>query len=83
MTKSDQELSRHNGVYRFANITVSRKYVTPEQVQYALAEQKEDDIAGRSHRFLGEILLDHNWITEEQLESVLEEIGGWVKKYTA
>ncbi len=75
MTDNQPELGRHNGVYRFANIAVSRMYVTREQVQTALAEQKEDDIAGRPHRFLGEILLDNNWITEEQLESVLKEIG--------
>ena len=76
MTDNRPELGRHNGVYRFANIAVSRKYATREQVENAFAEQKEDAIAGRPHRFIGEVLLDKNWITEEQLESVLKEIGG-------
>ena len=75
MTDNQPALGRHNGVYRFTNIAVSRKYVTREHVQNALAEQKVDAIAGKPHRFLGEILLDNNWITEEQLETVLQEIG--------
>ena len=63
------------GTYRFASIAVSRKYVTPEQVQNAIVEQDEDCFRGRPPRFLGEILLENNLITEEQMESILEEMN--------
>lgn len=63
------------GTVRFASIAVSRKYVTPEQVQNAIVEQDEDCFMGRPPRFLGEILLENNLITEEQMESILEEMN--------
>jgi len=43
-------------------------------VQKALAEQVEDDIMGRPHRLLGTILREKNWITEEQVKSILTEM---------
>ena len=64
------------GTYRFRSIAISRGYISQERVENAFAEQEEDYIMGRPHRSLGEILLDNNWITEEQMESVLEEMGG-------
>jgi hypothetical protein len=63
------------GTIRFARIAVSRKYVTREQVQNAITEQDEDCITGRPHRFLGAILLENHLITEEQMESILEEMN--------
>jgi hypothetical protein len=63
------------GTVRFASIAVSRKYVTHEQVQKAIVEQDEDWFTGRPHRFLGEILLENHLITEEQMESILEEMN--------
>jgi hypothetical protein len=61
--------------YRFGSIAVLRKYVTLEQVQRALAEQMEDDVMRKPHRYLGDILLENNWITEEQMRSILVEMG--------
>jgi hypothetical protein len=61
--------------YRFGSIAVYRKYVTLEQVQRALAEQMEDNVMHKPHRRLGKILLENNWITEEQMKSVLDEMG--------
>lgn len=60
---------------RFGSIAVIRKYVTLEQVQRALAEQIEDNVHGRPHRRLGDILRENNWITEEQINSILSEMG--------
>jgi len=67
---------RDPGTYHFRSIAISRGYISQERVENAFAEQEEDYIMGRPHRSLGEILLDNNWITEEQMESVLEEMGG-------
>ena len=61
--------------HRFGSIAVSRKYVTLEQVQQALAIQVEDNVNGGKHLLLGDILLENNWITKEQVESILSEIG--------
>jgi len=69
------KLSPGIGTYRFGSIAVFRKYVTLDQVQRALAEQIEYNVTQRPHRRLGEILLEKNWITEEQMKSILDEMG--------
>jgi hypothetical protein len=69
------KLSLVIGTNRFGSIAVYRKYVTLDHVQRALAEQIEDNVMRRPHRRLSEILREHNWITEEQIQSVLEEMG--------
>ena len=61
--------------FRFGKIAFNRKYVSLEQVQRALAEQMEDDVMQKPHRLLGDILLKNNWITEEQMKSILDEMG--------
>ena len=71
-------LSPSKGSYRFGSIAVSRQYVNLGQVQRALAEQVEDDVMRRPHRLLGERLREHNWITEEQMKSILDEMCGRV-----
>lgn len=60
---------------RFGSIAIRRKYVTLEKVETALAEQLVDDVVGMPRRRLDEILLDHGWITEEQVKTVLQEMG--------
>ena len=60
--------------YRFGIIAVYRKHITIDQVKQALAEQVEDNVMGRPHRRLGEILKKHGWIKEEQRESILKEM---------
>jgi hypothetical protein len=75
MGTDPEKLYPDTRVYRFGSIAVYRKYVTLEQVQRALSEQVEDNIMHRPHRRLGDILRDNNWITEEQVKSILEEMG--------
>ncbi len=60
--------------YRFGIIAVYRKHITLDQVKHALAEQVEDNVMGRPHRRLGEILKKHGWIKEAQRESILKEM---------
>ena len=75
MGKDFDKLSPDMITYRFGRTAVYRKYVTLEQVQRALAEQMEDDVMRKTHRLLGDILLKNNWITEEQMKSILDEMG--------
>lgn len=63
------------GTFRFASIALSRNYVTPEQVYAAIAELEEEYITGRPQRFLGEVFLENHLISEDQMESILEEMG--------
>jgi hypothetical protein len=60
--------------YRFGSIAYSRGHVTLEQIQQALAEQVEDNVTGRQHRYLSTILKEKRWITAEQEESILAEM---------
>lgn len=75
MGKDHTMLSPGIRTYRFGSIAVYRNYVTLDQVQRALAEQIEDNVMRRPHRRLGEILREKGWITEEQMKSILDEMG--------
>jgi hypothetical protein len=57
-------------------MAIFRGYVTLRQVQQALAEQVEDDVKGRPHRPIGQILREKGWITKEQEESILKDMSG-------
>ena len=74
MGKFHSKLPQEAGTFRFGRIAIDRKYVTPEQLQEAIEELKDDCLTGSPYRLLGEILLDNNWITEEQVKSILEEM---------
>ena len=75
MEKDHSKIPPNMGTFRFGSIAVSRKYVTLEQVRNAIEEQEEDYITRMPHRLLGEILLENHLITEEQVQSILEEMG--------
>lgn len=75
IVKGYEKLSPDVRTYHFGSIAIYRKYVTLEQVQRALAEQREGDVMRKPHRLLGDILLKHNLITEEQMKSILDEMG--------
>ena len=59
---------------RFGEIAVERGYITDAQLQRALRTQRDDECAGRAHRFLGVILFDQDWMTSEQIEDVLTRL---------
>lgn len=75
MGRNQAKLSQGMETYRFGFIAISRGYVTLNQVQNALAEQLEDYTARRHPRSLEEILLENYLITEEQIKSILWEMG--------
>ena len=75
MKKSDFKLVHSVGSDRFGLIAFAKGYVAVGHVQRGLAEQVLDDIMGRPHRLLGDILRDNGWITEEQMKAVLVEMG--------
>ncbi len=67
----------------FGKIAVDMGFVTAEQLTDALAEQAEDSLSNRPHRFIGSILFEHGWITKDQIDFVVrrlferEELTKW------
>ncbi len=56
---------------RFGEIAVDMGFVTEEQLKEALVEQVEDNLSNHPHRFIGYILFENGWITNEQFDSAL------------
>lgn len=82
MGQDHSKLASSMPTYRFGNIAVSRGYVSLDKVQRTLAEQIEDDVMRRLHRRLGVILLQHDWITKEQMQMVLDVMGVDIEEKT-
>jgi hypothetical protein len=56
---------------KFGKIAVDMGFITAEQLTEALAEQAEDSLNNRPHRFIGNILSEKGWMTNEQVNIVL------------
>lgn len=56
---------------RFGTAAYLKRYVTLQQLHQALSEQVDDNVSGRPHRLLGQILRQRNWITEDQETEIL------------
>ena len=59
---------------RFGQIAVKMGYISGQQLKDAINEQIDDDLAGRNHRFIGNILLEKQWINLEQVDIILDEL---------
>lgn len=59
---------------RFGQIAVKLGFINAAQLKEALNEQIDDDLAGISHRFIGEILLERRWLSYEQIDIILDEL---------
>ncbi len=59
---------------RFGKIAVDMGFITAKQLKVSLVEQVEDDISNKSHRLIGQILLEKGWITDEQIDIVLNKL---------
>jgi hypothetical protein len=56
---------------RFGKIAVDKRFITAKQLNEAFVEQIEDDFSNNPHRFMGNILFEHGWITIEQVDIIL------------
>ena len=56
---------------RFGTLAVTKKYLVEEQLQQALREQVDDNLAGHPHRVIGAICFEHGWMTPAQIEEIL------------
>lgn len=67
---------------RFGCIAIERRFITPEQLKEALAEQVEDEVSNKPSRVLGIILFEKGWMSSEQIETVLMELFKYEKGLT-
>lgn len=56
---------------RFGKIAVDNGFLVAEQLQQALHEQVNDNLADRPHRVIGATCFDLGWMTPQQIEEVL------------
>lgn len=66
-----EEAIEHPRQVRFGDLAIWKGYVTPLQVFVALQEQRDDDAAGRPHRYVGDVLVERGWLSPWELEDVL------------
>ncbi len=59
---------------RFGVISVKNGFVTAGQLKTALVEQADDNIAERPHRLIGRIFFEKGWMTDNQIDTVLNEL---------
>ncbi len=59
---------------QFGKVAVDMGFITAEQLTEALAEQAEDSLSNKPHRFMGSILFEHGWITGKQIDNVVNEL---------
>ncbi len=59
---------------QFCQIALDKGFVTETQLSVAIPEQVADDISNKLHRFIGRILFEHGWITNEQINIVLDTL---------
>ena len=70
--ENDSIVNHSNGFSpKFGKIAVDMEFITAEQLTEALAEQAEDSLNNRPHRFIGKILSEKGWMTNEQVNIVL------------
>ncbi len=77
-----KNLSKRYGP-QFGKVAVDMGYINAEQLTEAISEQAEDSLSNSPHRFTGSILLEHGWITKDQIDFIvhrlfeLEELIKW------
>ena len=59
---------------RFGLIAVEKGFITPDELIAALTIQVREDIEHGTHRQLGEILLDQDRMSPNQIEAVVKAI---------
>ena len=57
---------------RFGVVAVKRGFITPEQLIEAMQTQVYEDLEGTKHRLIGEILREKGYITEFQIDDVVD-----------
>ncbi len=59
---------------QFGRIAVDLGFITEEQLKEATAQQVEEGLIYNRQRLIGNILSEHGWITDEQIDIVVFEL---------
>ena len=59
---------------RFGIISVTKGFITADQLKAALIEQADDNVKGRPHRLIGRIFFEKGWMTDDQIDKVLNDL---------
>ncbi len=62
---------------QFGKVAVDMGFITAEQLKQAIPEQVDDDLADKPHRFIGMMLFEDGWITNEQINIVYYIMRGY------
>lgn len=65
-----KNISRKYGP-RFGQIAVESGFITAAQLAEALSCQVHQELDGRGHRLIGQILFDKEWMSAPQIDQVL------------
>ncbi len=60
---------------RFGTVAIEKGYITHEQMERGLYIQQQEDEQFDRHRLIGQILVSEDWITETQVEDILETMS--------
>lgn len=69
----DKQLSKKY-CKRFGMIAIEMEFIAEKQLKQAMIKQLDDNLNNRPHKMIGEILFENNWITEEQINLVLNKL---------
>lgn len=58
---------------KFGQIAVELGYISRDELQAALTEQAELDIAGKQHRLIGTLLFNRDIMRPDQIDIVLNQ----------
>ena len=75
MPDAVEEVTSESIRKRFGVIAIQKGFITAEQLIHAIEEQIRDEIAQERHRLIGEILCEKGYMTKEQGDEVLMELG--------
>jgi hypothetical protein len=59
---------------RFGVIAIEKRYIEPDDLIEALTIQVREDIEKKPHRFIGEIFLDQDIMSPDQIEEVVKAV---------
>jgi hypothetical protein len=64
---------------RFGTVAIRKEFITPHQLVEATAIQVREDVEGKPHRLIGQILADLGIMAPAQIDEVMREIaaGSW------
>lgn len=72
---SEEDVARDCfGRLHFGQVALARRLVTPAQLDECLEIQREEDVAGKEHRLIGQILLERGYMTRAGVAAVVDSL---------